>query len=279
MAAPWPRYEGRQALGRLMHGDNVLVGVAATKLTTTTMGITKLSVYSDDYFNDWFGRFYLGPKADTEFVITDFDQQTEPALTDGMITLKPTLSSAATAEDRFEASPDYSPAEMNDAINLAIRAVSTDSLQGKVDDTVTVVSSTTFESAVPDGFVNIHTIIQEQSTAGRFSDSLDTIDRNHWKILPGAPSKIVFDSNYVSLTAGRKLRIIGQQAPPLLKKDGELCLVDQAYVVFQAKANLHFSHVSEGGDQHEQKMIIAQTRADIERKGILVAADGERVSF
>tara|TARA_R100001086_G_scaffold234434_1_gene156727 strand:- start:530 stop:1318 length:789 start_codon:yes stop_codon:yes gene_type:complete len=262
-----------------MHGGDVLVGVPGTNLTTTTMGITKLSVFGDDYFNDWYGRFFLGPLADNDFVIDDFDQLVEPSLTNGMLTFKPTMSSAVTAQDQFEAYPDFSPAEMNDAINLAIASVEEEALQDKRDETITVVSSNTYEYDLPAGFSYIQTIVMEQGTSGRYSTSLDTIDRKYWRILRGSPPKLWFDSNYVSLTAGRKLRLIGQQAPGQLTKDGDLCSVDQSYVIYQAKANLHLSRISELGDEHDKKMSVAQARAHEERRGLGVAGVGEKVSL
>ena len=278
MAAPWPRYEGRQALGRMMHGQDAILGVPATNLTTTTMGVAKLTVYPDDYFNDWFGRFYAGPRADTDFDVTDFDQEKEPGLTPGVLTFKPALSAAPVIHDLFEMYPDFSPGEMNDAINLAIASVTQGALQDKRDDSLTVIAGT-FEYEIPAGFLYIWEILQEQSTNGRYSSSLNTIDQRYWRILPGSPPKLWFDSNWVTLTTGRKLRIIGQQAPAQLAKDSDLCSVDQAYVLYQAKANLHLSRASESGDEHDKKMVLAQARAHEERKSITVAGLGERVSF
>lgn len=279
MAVTWPRYEGRQALGRLMHGQDLVLAVPATDLATTTMGVTKLTVYPDDYFIDWHGRFYLGPNADTDFEVTDFDQETEPGLKPGVIHFKPALADATLVSDAFEMYPEFSPAEMDDAINLAIRSVEKEALQDKRDESVTVISSTTYEYAIPAGFVTIQSIIMEQGTSGRFSPSLDTIDRKHWRILPGTPPKLWFDSNYVTLTADRKLRILGQQAPPILSKDSDLCSVDLAYVLYQAKANLHLGRISESGDEHDKKMVVAQRRAHEERQGLMVASVGEVVAF
>ena len=279
MATPWVRYAGRQALGRLMHGPDMILGVPATDLTTTTMGVTKLSPYPDDYFVDWHGRFYSGPNADQDFEVTEFDQQKTPALTDGVLTFKPAMSAVVVAHDLFEMYPEFSPAEMNDAINLAIASVAEEALQDKRDESLTVISSTTFEYELPAGFVNIREILMEQGTAGRFSPSLDTIDRKYWRVLPGSPPKLWFDSNYVTLTADRKLRIIGQQAPPQLTKDSDLCSVDQTYVLYQAKANLHLSKVDESGDEHYRKMVVAQARAHEERRAVTVAGVGERVAF
>jgi hypothetical protein len=279
MAAPWPRYEGRQALGRMMHGQDVLTGIPATDLTTTTMGITKLSVYEDDYFNDWHGRFYLGPQADNDFEITAFDQETEPGLNPGKIAFKPAMSAAVVVTDYFEAYPEWSPAEMNDAINLALSSIAEAAPQDKRDESITVVSSATWEYEIPAGFVNIRTVMMESGTAGRFSPSLDTIDRKYWRILPGSPPKLWFDNNLASLTTGRRLRLIGQQAPPLLTKDSDLCSVDQAYVLYQAKANLHFTRVLDANDDQYRLMILAQARANEERQGLVAAAVGERVAF
>ena len=279
MATPWARYVGRQSLGRLMHGADIILGVPATDLATNTIGAAKLTVYPDDYFNDWHGRFYLGPNADEDFEVTDFDQETEPGLNPGVIHFRPALSAAAVVTDAFEMYPEFSPAEMNDAINLAIASVAEQALQDKRDESLTVISSTTYEYELPAGFVNIQTILMEQGTSGRFSPSADTIDRKYWRILPGSPPKLWFDSNYVALTAGRKLRLLGQQAPPQLSKDSDLCSVDQAYVLYQAKANLHLSRVSESGDEHYRKMVLSQARANEEREGLMVAGVGEKVAF
>jgi hypothetical protein len=262
-----------------MHGPDIILGIPATDLTTTTMGIPKLSPYPDDYFNDWFGRFYLGQLAGTDFQVEDFDQQKTPALTDGIVEFKPAASTTVTTKDYFEMYPVFSAGEMDDAINLAIVSIEDDALQDKRDDSITVITSSTYEYSIPDGFVYISEVIMEQDTSGRFSDSLDTIDPIYWRILPGTPPKLLFDSNYVSLTAGRKLRLIGQQAAPELTSDADICSVDQAFVLYQAKANLHLAKIEESGDEHYRKMVVAQARAHEEREGIHVAGHGERVAF
>jgi hypothetical protein len=279
MATPWARYTGRQKLARMMHGDNMVVGTPSSdNLSTTTFSVSKLSAYSDDYFNDWHGRFFLGPKADTVFTVTDFDQLVEPGLTDGKLTLKPTQTSAMTVQDQFEIYPDYTSEELNDAINLALTMVEEVALQDKRDESLVAVS-TQHEYDVPAGFKTVWQIIRESGTSGRYSNSLDKIDPAYWRILPGAPPKIWFDSNYIELTSNRRLRLIGQQAPAQLNKDSDLCSVDQSYVVYQAKANLHFTRIEQMDDDHYKKMQVAQGMADRERESIMVAPVGEKVSY
>jgi hypothetical protein len=272
MATAWRRSAGRQALGRLMHGADAITGTPATNLTKGQFGVKALAVYEDDFFLDWFGRFYSGPHKDTDFVVTGFTQ------TDGVVELDPDLSTAVEAQDLFEMYPEFSPAEMNDAINAAIAMVEDEALQDKRDETLVAVA-TQWEYDVPPDFVTVEQIYEESGTAGRYSPSGALLDVRHWRILPGSPPKIWFDNTYKTLTAGRKLRLVGQQAPPQLTKDDDLCSVPQMYVLYQAKAHLHLARVEESGDDHYKKMVVAQARAHEERKRLLVASRGSRVAF
>jgi hypothetical protein len=83
----------------------------------------------------------------------------------------------------------------------------------------------------------------------------------------------------VTLTAGRQLRLVGQQAPAQLTKDSDWCSVSQTFVLYQAKAHLHFSRVEESGDDHYKKMVVAQARAHEERQRFQVAGRGWKVAF
>lgn len=276
MAAAWTRAAGRQALGRLMHGENVMVGVPDADLTTTTFAVAKLTVYPDDYFNDWHGRFYSGPRRDTDFEVTDFEQTKGPTLIAGVVTFRPATSAAVVAQDLFEMYPEFSPAEMNDAINVAISMVENEALQDKRDESL-VVASSQWEYDIPAGFAYVEEALLESGTANRYSPSTNLLDVRHWRILPGSPPKIWFDNDYVTLTAGRQLRLVGQQAPAQLTKDDDLCSVSQAFVLYQAKAHLHFSRVEESGDDHYKKMVVAQARAHEERRRLMVASRGWKV--
>lgn len=276
MAVAWTRAAGRQALARLMHGSDVVIGAPGSLLATGAFAVPKLTVYEDDYFLDWHGRFYQGPAADTDFEVTGFDQSTDNEVA-GFLTFRPVLSSAVVVTDLFEMYPDFSPAEMNDAINDAISMVEGEALEDKVDESL-VVAASQWEYTVPAGFVAVEGIFQESGTANRYSSSGNFIDPRHWRILPGASPKLWFDHDLVTLTSGRQLRLVGQQAPTQLTKDADLCAVPRSFVLYQAKANLHFSRVEETGDEHYRKMVVAQARAHEERRRVRVASRGWKVA-
>lgn len=260
----------RQTVARLV--GEVVTGTPDTNLAVGTFGCAKLAVYADDYFNDWHGRFYAGTHKDTSFTTTDFVK------TAGVSTFAPVLGEAVVVGDLFEMYAEFTPEEINNAINLAISMVEEEALQDKVDATLETAAST-FEYTIPSGFVFILEIFQESGTADRYSPSGDHIDYRHWRILRGTTPKIWFDNNYVSLTTSRNLRLVGQGIQAQLSLDADTCAINPAFIVYQAKANLHFSRVDEEGDAHWNKMVAAQKRADDERRHIQVAGRGRKVSF
>ncbi len=261
-----------------MHGENVLVGAPDVALTTTTFGVAAVSNFPDEYFLDWFGRFYDGPQANKNFQVTNFDQETTPGLLKAVFTFTPAMAAAVITRDLFEMYQDYSPAEMNDAINLAIDMVANEALEDKRDESLTLVDDI-YEYDMPAGFSYLEEVLMESSTAGRWSAATDTVDTRHWQVLIGDQARLWFDNDYFSITAGRKLRLIGQKRPARLQVDSDVSNVDQAYVLYQAKANLHFARSEQSGDAHQEKMTLAQTLADRERQRLMVAGRGSRVSF
>lgn len=286
------RYTLRQLLGRQMDGENTIVGTpdtgSGTDLAKARFGVSKLVPYSDDYFNDWHGRFYDGGHRDTDFEVTDFSS------TDGIIHFSPALSEAVKTEDLFELYQNYTPAELNDAINLAISIVERDALQDKIDESIRLTEST-YEYDIPSGFVYIEALYQESGTTGLYSQSDieargmpattglrsllgGRIDERHWGNIPGP--KIWFDPNGFGPTNNRQLRIVGQQVQPQLTKDSDLCTVSQAYIMYQAKALLHQSRIRGVGadfEGHERQMTLSQIAADRERSRIHIAARGQAV--
>ena len=322
-------YQLRHSLARLM-GEMVL-GTPDTNLAVGTFGCAKLALYADDYFNDQHGHFYLGTHKDTDFDVVDFVKIA------GVVTFDPDLASAVVVGDLFEMYPDFTPAELNAAINLALAKVEQEALQDKINATLKVAATwavatvyvvgdrvlpvtannyayqctvagtshatteptwpTTvdgtvvdgaaltwscqglYEYLIPSGFVRIEHIYQESSTAGQYSESKDRLDLRHWDILRGTTPKIWIDHNYKTLTAGRHLRLVGQSSPAQLTLDADSCAVNPNYIVSQAKANLHFSRASEIGDEHQKKMVVAQTMADRERNTLFVVPRGRKVSY
>tara|TARA_Y100000310_G_scaffold330365_1_gene401872 strand:+ start:442 stop:1221 length:780 start_codon:yes stop_codon:yes gene_type:complete len=248
-------------------------GTPKDNFATTTFGVAELAVYENDYFNNWWGRFYAGTHKDITFSVTDFVK------TSGVVTFAPAVTGNVDATDLFELiPPDFSPDELKQAINLAITMVENEALVDKVDESVGLVAST-FEYAVPSGFVYIDDIFQESGTADRYRVSKDHIDVRHWAILRDVSPKLWFDANLVTLTAGRNLRIIGQGSPGQLTLDADSTEVSLAYLINQAKANLHFSRADSLDDTHHRKMVLAQTIADRERQRVQVAGRGRRVTY
>ena len=270
MSTATSRFSLRQSIARLM--GEVFTGTPSGGFEVNSFQCSALAVYENDYFKDWFGRFYSGTHKDTDFVITAF------AKANGVITFSPSLGTAVDATDLFEIYPDFKPQEFNDAINLAISMVEEEALQDKVDATLTVADST-FEYTIPTGFVFIDQIFQESETADRYSPSMNSIDTRHWRILHGTTPKLWFDHNYVSLTTGRKLRLVGQAVQAQLSLDASTCSISKAFITYQAKANLHFSRVDEQGDAHWNKFQAAQTVAIQERAHISVSGRGKKVSY
>jgi hypothetical protein len=132
----------RQLLGRRMHGDDAIVGTPSTSvLKVGAFSSDDLQVHEDGYFTDWHGRFYKGTHKDINFTVTDFEKE-DVNSNKGLVTFRPELSSAAVVGDLFEMYLDFTPREMNDAINLAISMVEQEALQDKVDSTLLVVAST-----------------------------------------------------------------------------------------------------------------------------------------
>ena len=265
-----PFYTLRQRVGRLMGA--MVTGTPSGTYTTTGMDTTELPVYVDDYFNDWHGRFYAGPNRNTNFEVTDF------AKSSGHLTFSPAATTVV-AQDLFELHMDFTPLEMNDMINLAISRVEEEALQDIVDETIQV-KDDIYEYTIPTNIYSIDRIYEESSTADRYSASDDLIDVRHWRVLRGSPAKIWFNNDYVSLTADRNLRIVGQAKQAQLSEDDDTCDINQMFIVYQAKALLHESRIRGEGSGfagHTTQAQLAQARADEERSRLSVALRGHRV--
>lgn len=124
----------RQQVGRLLGaGDTAMfMGTPAATFSVNGFTCSLLNQYENDYFNEWWLRFYAGTHKDTTRTVSDFAQS------GGTFTIAPDLSSAVDATDLFELHRDFSPEELNAAINLAIQLVESEALAGKVDETLVV---------------------------------------------------------------------------------------------------------------------------------------------
>jgi len=262
----------RQRLGHLTGG--VVVGTPTGGLTTTTFNATALSTKPDDFYNDWHGRFYEGRHNGVNFEVEDFVKL------NGKVTLEPPTTLVIEKKDLFELYKHATPVELGHFINIAISMVAGEALVERVSETLLIPNSTTYHYAVPAGIAYIDRIYMEQGTAGRYGAEQDPFDYRAWRILHTTPPQIWFDPNLVSLTAARHLRLVGQAIQVELVGDSDECVINQAYVLYQAKALWHESKIRDSAsdfEDHRTQMVIAQSRADSEREGLRVAPMGRAV--
>jgi hypothetical protein len=268
-------------------GDIIIVtGTPAATFSTSGFTCGTLALEDSDYYNDWWLRFYLGTHKDTTRRVTAFTTTT------GAVVFSPVVTGAVDATDLFELHRDFSPEEINNAINLAIQMIETEYLEEKSDATLAVIANT-YEYAVPTGFAWIDEIYQEQSNADLYSSS-DLIDRRFWKIIDKAGTKYIwFESAYITgvgdpysqtfgLTTGRNLRLVGQGKPSTLTLDAETTNVPMAYLVQQTKALLHQQRIDEVSSssvsgRQDSQMQIAQRMADREREKLFSTPRGWKV--
>jgi hypothetical protein len=261
----------RQRLGRLTSDNRV--GTPDGEGTTTTFNVSALASFADNYFNAWHGRFYSGDHKGVNFEVDDFTSTT------GRITFSPAVTGNIKASSRFEIYRDITPVDMDDFINIALSMVEDEALSDQVDETIQMVSST-YEYTIPPAFAYLDRIYEEQSTSGQYSASSNPLDYRWWRILPGSPPRIWLDSALFTPTNGRKLRLIGLASQAQLVDDDDLCSVDQAFVIYQAKALFHESKIRGPGadfEDHRTQAVIARTRADSERTRLQIGATGRRV--
>jgi hypothetical protein len=276
----------RQSVGRLMgSGDIAMVtGTPAATFSTTGFYCSALALEDDDYYNDWWLRFYSGTHKDITERVTDFTKS------GGVIVFSPAVTGAVDATDLFELHRDFSPEEINNAINLAIQMVEDEALAEKSDATLAVLAAT-YEYAVPAGFAYIDEIYQEQIVADKYASS-DLIDSRFWKIIDkeGVPY-IWFDSVHIQglswpysqtfgLTEGRNLRLVGQAKASTLSLDASTTDINPSYIIQQAKAILHQTRITGSGvasDMHDRQMVIAQNIANDLRKSVFVTPRGWKV--
>lgn len=263
----------RQRLGRLTGSDNIKVGIPTGAFTTDSFEVSALAPFPDGYFDDWHGRFYAGLQKGTDFEVATF------LSANGLFTIEPPVAENIKATDFFEIYKYTTPVDMGDFINLAISMVDEEALLGRVDESLTIPSTTTYEYLVPPGMAYIDKIYQEESTAGRWSAGTGAFDYRHWRIL-SAPARIWFDPSWVTLIKDRRLRLVGQGSQAQMVDDDDECEINEAFVIYQAKALLHESKIRGSAsdfEAHDRQMVIAQSRADSERSRIQVTSMGRKV--
>ncbi len=259
----------RQQIGRFLGaGDTAMfTGTPAATLSTTGFTCAALDQYENDYFNEWWLRVYSGTHKDTTRAITDFTQS------GGTFVFSPAFSTAMVVADLFELHRDFSPEEINAAINMAILMVETEALADKVDETLAITAST-WEYTLPTGFYIVSAVYQEESTSGKYAEA-DRIDPLSWKILSlSTGKKLWLDPDRTFLTTGRHLRLEGQALASQLTLDADTTDISPAYLGSQAIALLHLGRSGEVSKAHMSQAQLMQGLADRERVKLQVPRCG-----
>jgi len=282
----------RQQAGRLLGaGDTAMfMGTPTGGYATTGFQCSAFDQYENDFFNDWWIRVYSGTHKNTSRTVTDFVK------TNGVITFSPAVVASIDATDLFELHRDFSPEEINAAINMAIMMVETEALANRVDETLEIVADT-YRYNLPGGFYTVDSIYQESSTADTYHPA-DKFDGRSWQILgavtetllvdgvewqisvDGSTKTIWFDKNLATLTGGRGLRVEGQAKASQLTLDADTTDIHPAYLVQQAVALLHLSRITDTSgvsEKHTLQMKLSQAMADRERLKTFVMPRGTRV--
>lgn len=261
------KYTLRQMIGRLIGTDDrqMVTGTPTGGYSTSGFQCSGLALDEDSFYNTWLWRCYIGTHKDTTREVTTFTKS------GGTFVFSPVVTGAIDATDLFELHRDFTPEEIDAAINLAILTVENEALEDKVDETLTVIAST-WEYTVPTGFVTIADIFQESSTADLYYPR-DRIQGDQWDINRGTTKKIWINPS-ISLITGRGLRVVGQSKPSALSLDASTTEVNANYIVQQAMALLHQSR---SGAEHERQRALAQTLAERERLKVRSMLMGKKV--
>ena len=131
-----------------------------------------------------------------------------------------------------------------------------------------------YEYTLPSGFYTVESVIQESDDIDVFPLS-ETLNPEGYRLAPGP--LLCIDNRFITLTAGRKLRIEGQAKPGQLTLDADTTTVNLAYLVQQAIALMRQGLVVRTGDNHHTQMGLAQAMADRERARLWVPRRGRRV--
>ncbi len=96
-------------------------------------------------------------------------------------------------------------------INSAAWDAATNDWLLPLDSEALETAASTYEYAVPTGFLYIHEIWLESAVADQYDQR---IIRNQWRLLlVGSTATLVFDSDLWTITASRNLKLVGHQRP------------------------------------------------------------------
>lgn len=200
---------------------------------------------------------------------------------------------------RESASPPYLKIEnvtlstLATELTASFRIETGTAINAYVDKMFLVCGDRIFEYTLPTGFYTLESVWREGSVLNDFGYGSNRFIRNRnwrsesgildgrlWQILGTSTRKLWIDPDRVTLTNGRKLRLVGQALASQLTLDADTTPIGPSYLVQQAVAILHQSRIT--GDnsisqRHEFQMKIAQAIADRERIGLRIMSRGERV--
>jgi len=159
-------------------------------------------VKPDDYYNDWEVYCYDGNAAS----VADTGTITNFANDGSVFTFEPVATWVAA--DNVELHRHFTVVEYNDLINMVIDGLARHCLKDKVDASIDL-GAAVYEYSVPAGFLYISKIHLETSTGNLFEGT--PIDQLYYYFMQGATPKLVFVKEYWTPTAGRALRLIGQE--------------------------------------------------------------------
>lgn len=225
---------------------------------------------SDDYFNDFVEMFdYSGTNAGTSGKPTDWDNSTHT------LTFKP--ATTLTTGDLVEMHERFTVSQLNKAINHAIDQVANDALLDRVDETITLVTST-YQYDIPTNFLYIDGLWISDAD-GNWVEEVP-LDRIYWRVVKKTTLILEFVKNLYPPVTGRKVRIVGSASPSILDTDTEECPVDPEYVIQAAKAFLHQSRIrgpDKDSEFHRDQMVIASALARERRDEMSTNRSGRAV--
>ena len=141
-------YELRQMIARLM-GSGQDAEMYLFRPTgghaTTGCQASALDQFETSFFIDYWVRGYLGTHKDVTSLVTAFTKA------NGVLVWSPAMTGVTDSTDYMELHRDFSPEEINDAINMAIWQAETEALAEKVDESLIV------DSLLTDGLMEVWT--------------------------------------------------------------------------------------------------------------------------
>ena len=258
----------RHLLMILMH--DYLIGTVTSPTSGQIVIASTHWERSDDHFADFVEMFvYSGTGVGTSGKPTGWTNSTHA------LTFKPVAT--LTAGDLVEMHRTYSVDELNKAINHAIDQVAQDAGLDRVDETISLVTST-YQYNIPTNFLYIDNIWVSDSS-GNYIDP-DPIDFKYWKPVKKSTIIIEFIPKWYAPVTGRTLRIVGTASPSVLDTDTEECPVDPEYIIQAAAALLHQSRIrgpDKDSEFHRDQMVICQAKANNRRDEMSTNRSGRAI--